>query len=309
MRYLMVTLKQLRHLTAIVEQGNMHRAAESLHITQPALTRSLTTLEGLLDVRLFDRHSGGMQATPFCLEIIEKCQQILLDVEDIQRAARIYRNVEAGELHIGVGRGLRELVLRNSIPEFVSQHPNISITVTEDTPEELTRRLMTRDVELVVAGLGSFRHVSEFRREFITNVPLSVITRRGHPLQSKKKISFRQLAQYPLITATLLGPTHPLLNILNTETGLTEPHVTCSDYPTLKNVLMHSDSWLISSAFYCESELQQGVLVKLDVTHPSLQTELGITEIDKRSRSPAAQKFINILTKEIHNSDGFGMSL
>ena len=40
MRYLMVTVKQLRHLTAIVEQGNMHRAAESLHITQPALTRS-----------------------------------------------------------------------------------------------------------------------------------------------------------------------------------------------------------------------------------------------------------------------------
>ena len=135
----MVTVKQLRHLTAIVEQGNMHRAAESLHITQPALTRSLTTLEGLLDVRLFDRHSGGMQATPFCLEIIEKCQQILLDVEDIQRAARIYRNVEAGELHIGVGRGLRELVLRNSIPKFVSQHPNIVLPLAKAHLKSWTR--------------------------------------------------------------------------------------------------------------------------------------------------------------------------
>ena len=299
----MVTVKQLRHLTAIVEQGNMHRAAESLHITQPALTRSLTTLEGLLDVRLFDRHSGGMQATPFCLEIIEKCQQILLDVEDIQRAARIYRNVEAGELHIGVGRGLRELVLRNSIPKFVSQHPNIRITVTEDTPEELTRKLMNRDIELIAAGLGSFRHVNEFRHEFISNLPLSVITRKGHPLQSKKKISFKQLAQYPLISATLVGPTHPLSNSLSTETGLTQPHMNCSDYPTLKDVLVRSDSWLISSAFNCEPELQKGVLRKLDVTHPSLQTELGIAEVDKRSRSPAAQRFIDILANEISNAD------
>lgn len=55
-----VTVKQLRHLTAIAEQANMHKAAEVLHITQPALTRSLNTLESLLNVRLFDRHSGGM---------------------------------------------------------------------------------------------------------------------------------------------------------------------------------------------------------------------------------------------------------
>ena len=299
----MVTVKQLRHLTSIVEHGNMHKAAKSLHITQPALTRSLNTLESLLDVRLFDRHSGGMQATPFCLDIIEQCQQVLLDVEDIQRAARIYQNVEAGELHIGVGRGLREFALRNSIPEFVSRHPNIRITVSEDTPDALSLRLMTRDVELIVAGLNSFRHVSEFRSELITKVSLSVITRKGHPLQAKKKIKFRQLAQYPLITATLPGPTHPLVNSLNSETGLTEPLVTCSDYPTLKNVLMRSDSWLISSTFNCEPELQQGNLVKLDVTHPFLQTELGITEIDKRTRSPAAQKFVNILTEELNNVD------
>ena len=71
----MVSLKQLVHLTAVAEHGNMHKAADVLGLTQPALTRSLNTLENLLDVRLFDRHSGGMQATSFCLEIIEQCQQ------------------------------------------------------------------------------------------------------------------------------------------------------------------------------------------------------------------------------------------
>ena len=304
----MVTVKQLRHLTAIVEQGNMHKAAEALHLTQPALTRSLNTLESLLDVRLFDRHSGGMQATPFCLEIIEQCQQVLLDVDDIQRAARIYQNVEAGELRIGVGRGLREMVLRHSIPEFVSQHPNIRIDVTEDAPEELTRKLMNRDIELIAAGLGSYRQVNEFRHEFITNVPLSVIARKGHPLQSKREISVKQLTQYPIIAPTLVGTMHPMYKTLNTETGITELHLTCSDYPTLQDILVRSDSCLISSAFNCEPELQEGVLVKLDVTHPSLQTELGITEVEKRSRSPAAQKFIDILIEEIYNSHSFSMS-
>jgi len=304
----MVTVKQLRHLTAIVEQGNMHKAAEALHLTQPALTRSLNTLENLLEVRLFDRHSGGMHATPFCLAIIEQCQQVLLDVDDIHRAARIHNNVEAGELSIGVGRALRELVLRHSIPEFVSQHPDVRIEITEDSPEELTRKLMNRDIELIAAGIGSYRQVNEFTHEFVTTVPLSVIARKGHPLESKKKLSFKQLTRYPLIAATNVGPTHPLWIAVNTQTGITGPHVTCSDYPTLIDVLIRSDSILISSAFNCEEELQDGVLVTLEFPHPSLQGDLGITEVEKRSRSPAAQKFIDILSEELSNSGSFSMS-
>lgn len=295
----MISLKQLRHLTVIAEQTNMHKAAEVLHITQPALTRSLNTLEGLLNVRLFDRHSGGMRATLFCTEIIGKCQQILLDVEDIQRAARIYQNIEVGELHIGVGRGVRELVLRTSVPEFVSQHPNISITVGEGTPEELDQRLKQRNVDLLITGLGSHSEVTEYRTELITNVPLSVITRKGHPMQSQKNISFSQLAKYPPITSTLVGPTHPLRDQIQTATGLLKPHIACSDFPTLIAVLLCSDSWLVSSEYNCASELEQGALVKLDATHPSLNTELGIIELNKRSRSPAAQKFIDILKKEL----------
>ena len=295
----MISLKQLRHLTVIAEQTNMHKAAEVLHITQPALTRSLNTLEGLLNVRLFDRHSGGMRATHFCTEIIDKCQQILLDVEDIQRAARIYQNIEVGELHIGVGRGVRELVLRTSVPEFVSQHPNISITVGEGTPEELDQRLKQRNVDLLITGLGSHSEVTEYRTELITNVPLSVITRKGHPMQSQKNISFSQLAKYPPITSTLVGPTHPLRDQIQTATGLLKAHIECSDFPTLIAVLLCSDSWLVSSEYNCASELEQGALVKLDATHPSLNTELGIIELNKRSRSPAAQKFIDILTKEL----------
>ena len=75
------------------------------------------------------------------------------------------------------------------------------------------------------------------------------------------------------------------------------PHLICSDYATLKSVLACSDSLLISAAFNCEEELQQGSLVALDVTHPALNTELIIFKVDNRSRSPAAQEYIDILGK------------
>ena len=144
----MVTVKQLRHLTAIAEQGNMHKAAQALHLTQPALTRSLNTLESLLDVKLFDRHSGGMQATPFCLEIIEQCQQVLLDVEDIQRAARIYQNVEAGELSIGVGRGLH-----GAGGSFLLQGNTGRLPFVDTGPETIAAGPHRRPRRLAVVGV------------------------------------------------------------------------------------------------------------------------------------------------------------
>ena len=293
----MVTVKQLRHLTAIAEQANLHKAAEVLHITQPALTRSLNTLEGLLNVRLFDRHSGGMRATPFCMEILEQCQRVLFDVEEIQRAARLFQNIEEGELNIGVGRGVRELVLRRTIPEFVSRYPKIQITVSEGTHEELAYNLKNRNVDFLAIGLSSFQNSSGLQKELITNVPLSVIARKGHPLQSQKKLRLSQLAPYSLMAPTSVGQTHPLSTALtDAGPGLLKPNIICGDFPTLIGTLMCSDSLLISAAYNCEFELRQGVLVELDVTHPTLNTELGIIEVDKRSRSPAAQKFIDIIT-------------
>ena len=89
---------------------------------------------------------------------------------------------------------------------------------------------------------------------------------------------------------------HPLsIALAGSTPELLLPHIICGDYPTLISTLLCSDSVLISAAYNCESELRQGLLVALDVTHPALNTELGIIEIDKRSRSPAAEAFMTIL--------------
>ena len=296
----MISLKQLVHLTAIAEQGSMHKAADALGLTQPALTRSLNTLENLLDVRLFDRHSGGMQATPFCLEIIEKCQQVVIDVEDIQRAARLHQNMDVGELNIGVGGGVRELVLRTSIPKFVSRHPNIQIRVSEGKHEDLASELKKRNLDFLLIGLSSFEQSSEMHKETITTLPLSVMARSEHPLQSQKNLSIDQLIRFPIVSPAQVGPSHMLAAAATRAASEPiRPHIICSDFPTLISVLMCSDALLFSAPHNCEDELRQGALIELDFSHPELKTELGIIEMSKRSRSPAAQELVDILTKAL----------
>ncbi len=59
----MIDLKRLRHLTALVQHGNFHRAAEALHLTQPALTRSIQALEAHVGAPLLTRHRTGVEPT------------------------------------------------------------------------------------------------------------------------------------------------------------------------------------------------------------------------------------------------------
>ena len=102
------------------------------------------------------------------------------------------------------------------------------------------------------------------------------------------------------MSPTSVGSEHPLaLAVADANPELILPHVICGDYPTLISTLLCSDCVLISSAYNCESELRQGLLIALDVTHPALNTELGIIEIDKRSRSPAAEAFMTILVTSL----------
>lgn len=289
----MTTLKQLKHLQAIHQHGTIHRAAEALHITQPALTRSLGNLEEALGVRLFDRSKSGMQATEFYLRIRARCSQLLLEAEELEREAGLYRNLEAGQLSIGIGRASRELVLRAVLPEFVRLHPQIRVQVREGVAEELVQGLQSRSLDLVLAGLGSYRDVEGLAWQHIQDFTSSIFVRNGHPLVSRRKVAFAELMNFPTVSAAELSPTHPLRKRLPGLAAL-QVSVLCSDFQVLSEVVVNTDAWMVAPQLQFAAELAAGRLTVLEVEDWDLIIELSAIELSGRSRSPAAQRFIEL---------------
>jgi|GEM_PF-987535 len=302
----MITVKHLQHLLAIIEQGTIHRAAESLHLTHTAVTRSLNKLEEGLGVALFERSKAGMTPTAFCLQITGSCQQVLVDIGEIKREADIYRNLSGGLLRIAVGKAARGLILRDTLPLFHARYPKITVHITEDTPEQLVESLHGRELDIVIAGSGSYRDVEDLSLQLLQKIPMSILVRPGHPLITEIEAGLQCLIHYPLVGATMIGKSHPVYKLLSTYLEVEQkesdrwPTIMCSDYPTIENILVSSDACLIGPVREFSRQLAEGRLVSIDIPGRDISLDLSVIEIANRMRSPAAQAFIDICEAHFH---------
>lgn len=285
----MPTLQQIRHFQAVLQHGTVHAAAQAVHATQPALTRSIHSLEERLGVKLFERSRQGMVPTAFAEQIAPRLQELLLQLEDVRREAALYRNVEFGTLTVGIGQALREPLSRRCVPPFVIKHPAVHLRVREGTADELMRALYERKIDLILAGALSYREFDAIRLEHIGAIPLNVIVRRGHPLADGRCVTIEALTRYPRAGTTFLGTDHPL----RAEFGnRLDPQYVCSDHETLFSIVESTDAWTRAPTSLIDVK-SRPTLIELEVNGFELKSELSIIELKHRARSPVAQHLID----------------
>jgi DNA-binding transcriptional LysR family regulator len=129
---------RLRHLQAMVrlaELGNVHRAAQAMGLTQPAVTQLLADLERLIEAPLFVRHARGVAPTPLAQELLPLVRQMLHGLENSAELMATRRERAEGQVRaLATVTGVNGL-LAPCLPAFVQAHPQVQVLVTEiDVP-------------------------------------------------------------------------------------------------------------------------------------------------------------------------------
>ncbi|WP_041417617.1 LysR family transcriptional regulator [Shewanella woodyi] len=253
-------------------------------------------LEDSLGVVLFERYKTGVIPTPFCNSIIEQCQQVLYELDDIKHNANIYRGLEEGELKIGVGRASTGLICQNILPKFVAAYPKVQVSIIEGTPEELTLRLQQREFDFIIAGFGSYANVEQIKVSRLKSISLSIIVNNEHPVNKLPTVTWQDLLPYPIIGATKLSTSNPLYKLFEKLTNKTPslPSVMCSDYQALKNIVLSSNAWLIAPTPIFEREIKEKQLTRIELSVKEMEIDLSVIELSKRQRSPMSEKFISL---------------
>ena len=122
---MILDIKLLRQMLSLAKHRNFARAAESLHISQPALSRSISNLEETLGVQLFDRTSGGVVPTAYGRLILERGREIVAKESELRREIRLMQGIEIGELAIGAGPFPFEISVGPAVSRLIATFPKL----------------------------------------------------------------------------------------------------------------------------------------------------------------------------------------
>ena len=191
-------LRVLRYFLAVAREGSFTRAANLLHVSQPALSRQIMDLEGELNCKLFARASHGVGLTEDGLLLKRRADEIL-EIADRMRSEFTHgRDRIAGEIYIGAGETNGIRAIADAACELRREYPDVSFNIhsgnAEDIMEKLDKGLLDFGLIIQPADISKYDSLALPDKDL-----WGLIMRKDSPLASKKSIRREDLFGKPLI--------------------------------------------------------------------------------------------------------------
>ena len=190
-------LKYLPPILILSETRSFRKAAARLHVSQPALTKTIQNAEAFYEVMLFDRSRAGVVPTPFGEIVAERARLLLQDAEALSRDIRTMAQLEGGGLHLGLGPHTAEALKTRAIGAFISRYPRVRLKIWIDHWEVLLEKLLTKKIDLYVADVRQVKTLDDVQVIELPGEDIAWYCRPGHPLLRKKNILPPDVAAYP----------------------------------------------------------------------------------------------------------------
>jgi DNA-binding transcriptional LysR family regulator len=290
-------LRQLRHARALAEEGSFARAARSLHLTQPALSRSIQMLERRVGVRLFDRSRSRIEPTDLGRVFLQHAQEVLDGADALDREVALMRGAASGSLVLGAGTFVSAIFIEQAIGDFAGRHPGVSMRVVNDSGSELLGRLRAGAIDLAVGSLPEGPDLEGLSIEPLASRSGRFFVRPGHPLAARRSIPVDEALRAPLVGPTRLPPrmADAILRARGTEDTGPLTAFACESVGMMRAVARGSDRVLLASAAMVEEDLLAGRLVPLRVAGPAPTQGFGVMRLSGRTLPAAADVLVGAI--------------
>ena len=295
---MILDIREIQHVTAIGRFRNFARAAESLDISQPALSKSIRMIEEALGVRLFDRSRKGVSPTAFGEIILSASGPLLRGVDEVLAEIRRVRGLEAGTLRIGAGSFALDMSVSEAATRMAKHHPSLHLRVVLDDWESLTRKVMAGSLDVAVAEVTAAEQESQLSVERIGEHGGVFYCRSGHPLLSRRQVTFEDISGFPFAMSPLPGRVAPFFERIGAAgridpaSGQFLPAITVDSVGLMRRAVRETDAISWAPKALIASELRDGSFVALPFAPPWARLNYGIFRRADRPVTPALEMFL-----------------
>ncbi len=193
-------IRVLKYFLAIAREGSITGAANSLHLTQPTLTRQIQELERELNQKLLIRGKYKVTLTPEGMILRKRAQEIIEMVEKTEAEFQALSDTISGDIYIGCGETDSMKYIADVIKEIQTEYPNIKFHIhsgnAEDVTEKLDRGLLDFGLLIQPIDLSKYDNITMPEKDV-----WGVIIRKDNPLASKNSVQLNDLIDLPLIAS------------------------------------------------------------------------------------------------------------
>ncbi|HEY9145915.1 MAG TPA: LysR family transcriptional regulator [Thiobacillus sp.] len=284
-----LTLRQFRVFEAVARHLSFSRAAEELHLSQPAVSMQVKGIEAILGVPLTEQLGKKTFLTDAGLEVLHASQAITARLDDLQHNLAQLRSVDTGRLNMAATSTVNA-VATDILARFRGRHPGVAIHLDVSNRAAVLDQLVGNRIDLAIMGQVPDGLGLEATR-FMDN-PLVVIAPPDHPLVGKKKISVRDLASESFLVREAGSGTRGAMERFFAARGLEiRSSMEMSSNEAIKQAVQAGLGLGILSLQTLEMELALKRLAVLAVEgFPIMRHWYVVHRADKRL-SPAAQAF------------------
>ena len=274
-------LQQLRCIYEVVQnQFNISRAAESIHTSQPGVSKQIQLLEEEIGVKLFQRNGKRLSGlSEPGIRVYESIVEIMREVKNINNVSDEYERKDSGSFTIATTHTQARYKLPVVVESFVKKYPKVNLNIHQGDPAQVTAQILNGEADVGIAT------ESISLNDKIFCIPCyswnrCLVMPKDHPLLRVKDINLNHLATYPMITYDYAFTGSTIVSKVFKEANI-QPNImlTAIDADVIKTyVSLNLGVGLIAEMAFDENKDKN--LVSRDVSHlfPTSTTYIGIRQ-------------------------------
>jgi DNA-binding transcriptional LysR family regulator len=290
------TLRQLKVFEAVARLRSFSRAAEEMHLTQPAVSTQVRKLQEHAGLPLFEQLGKKIHLTPAGAQMLESSREIIQKFQEAEEAMAQFRGVSGGRLNVSV-ISAGDYFFPRLLVEFAQRHTGVSFNFGVVNREELLARLKENQTDLAVMVRPP--DDLDTTAEAFAPHPYVIVAPPGHPLARTRRIALSRIVREPFVVREHGSDTW---NSMAQGFGAQLPNVNIAmeirSTETIKQAVMAGMGVSFLSAHTVSRELQSGSLVVLDVQGFPLMLNWYVVHRRAKRLPPVAQAFKAFLLKD-----------
>lgn len=289
-----VKLRNVRVLIAVVQAGSMHKAAERLRTSQPAISKAIAELEDSVGVRLLERSRSGVQPTQYGRVLVKRGVAAFDEIRQGVKDIRFLTDPSTGELRIGCSDAMAAGPVLAVIEQLTRKHPRLVFHVTTGSATTLLRRLSERNVELVITRATE----GDYEQNFVAGLfEDNVVVAAGAQSRwaRRRRIGLDELVNEPWALPPMGSAVGAIILAAFQARGLPPPAATfVAESAILRSKLVATGRFLtVIPEFLLTLPGRDPGLRALPVELPGARRTMRIFGLRNRSLSPLAELFID----------------